>query len=209
MVVPKKFLPPDYQLSLAYASGRSGPLISAVFAFDSHFGRIVMLAREPMVARIKLAWWREQGLAVAGEASDLALELLLLPNFGEELDRLVGAWDELLASEDKHRAACTHGLALFELVAAACGAGLSEPQKVAAQNWGLANFARMVGEQDALHAAALAFQQSSDFSFPAMLRPLKVLTVLAHSDAARGWSNMTRFGSPRRMAVALHGVLTK
>jgi phytoene synthase len=51
---------PDRLLSLAYAGATVRPRLEAVFALDSALADVLRTVREPMIARIRLAGWREQ-----------------------------------------------------------------------------------------------------------------------------------------------------
>ncbi len=200
-----KTLYPDHLLSLAYAPAQSHRRWQAIFAVDAHLAQITVQAREPMVARIKLAWWREQGFSGAGQANDLAPEIELLSDILPALITLAGAWDECLAGEDE--AAMAYGLALFEACAGSCGQELQVDQKNAAKAWGLAAQARMMDQAALLARAANLFEQAPKSRFPASLRPLSILVTLARVDARKSWASLSRFGSPRRMVSALAGHL--
>src|ERR1700760_3804181 len=52
-------LDPDRRLALAYAPARARPALEALWRLDVTLGAVVARAREKMVARIRLAWWRE------------------------------------------------------------------------------------------------------------------------------------------------------
>ena len=49
----------DRRLALAYASVRARPALEALWRLDVTLGAVLATGREPMVSRIRLAWWRE------------------------------------------------------------------------------------------------------------------------------------------------------
>lgn len=61
---------PERWLSILWAPADMRPALLAINAYDAEQQRVVAEVREPMLAEIRLAWWREQleGLA-AGRAS--------------------------------------------------------------------------------------------------------------------------------------------
>ncbi|GGD63641.1 hypothetical protein [Croceicoccus mobilis] len=52
-------LTPPERLAIAYAPARWRPYWVDIFELDSRFARIVAQASEPMLAQLRLAWWRE------------------------------------------------------------------------------------------------------------------------------------------------------
>jgi phytoene synthase len=53
-------IPPLQRLALAYAPAKSRAPLIALFALDARLADIVRHAHEPMLAQLRLAWWREQ-----------------------------------------------------------------------------------------------------------------------------------------------------
>ena len=52
-------LDPDRRLALAYAPAFARPALEALWRLDVTLGAALAAGREPMVSRIRLAWWRE------------------------------------------------------------------------------------------------------------------------------------------------------
>ena len=75
-------LSPLTRLALAYAPRTARPAWLAVLALDQRLAGIVRSAREPLLAQIKLAWWRER----------LAEPVARWPQ-GEPLLSALAAWD--------------------------------------------------------------------------------------------------------------------
>lgn len=88
------------RVALAWAAGGTRSLLVPLFALDERLGRIIAVAREPMLAQLRLAWWRDR----LGEAQnsrpggDPVLDALGAQWRGEEpaLVALVDGWEELL-----------------------------------------------------------------------------------------------------------------
>src|SRR3954463_16464203 len=52
-------LDPDRVLALSYIPARHRPAVEALWRLDAALGLVLAGGREPMISRIKLAWWRE------------------------------------------------------------------------------------------------------------------------------------------------------
>lgn len=53
-----EILPPT-RLAMAYVPAHLRSALTLLLQMDMRFGDIVRTAREPMIAQIKMAWWRE------------------------------------------------------------------------------------------------------------------------------------------------------
>lgn len=53
-------LAPDVRLALAYAPPRLRRKLAPLFALDAVLGAQLALAKEPVLAQLRLAWWREE-----------------------------------------------------------------------------------------------------------------------------------------------------
>ncbi len=115
---------PDRQLIFAYARARVVPHLHALFVIEKHFADIALSIRDPLVARIKLAWWREQGLRYAVPESGIEAELVLLRDqaniTSKEWGALIDDWDEWLAQDRAGRPPFL-GKETSALVAGICG----------------------------------------------------------------------------------------
>ena len=101
-------LPPT-RLAIAYVPVHLRPAFALLLQIDMRFSDIVRTAREPMIAQIKMAWWRDafaaavdllpkgepllQALAAVGGVIPLTV-----------LEALVSAWEELLGSDEWNQA---------------------------------------------------------------------------------------------------------
>lgn len=180
-------LGPAARLALAYAPARTRPLAMGLLALDQRLAETIRTVREPVLAQIRLAWWREQ-LEAAGGGADRGEPLLaLLAAWGERraaLARLAEGWEELIGEAPLNRAA-------LEACAAARASGWGELAQLlghdpaearrAAQGWALADLAPRLSHPDE-RAAVLDLAAAHDWSRPRLprdLRPLLVLSGLA------------------------------
>src|SRR3954469_8148024 len=97
-------LDPDLRLALAYASSKARPALEALWRLDVTLGAVVARRREPMVARIRLAWWREALERLASPPPPpepvlqaLAAQVLPAGISGAALAEMEEGWSLLLA----------------------------------------------------------------------------------------------------------------
>lgn len=163
---------------------------------------------DPMVSRIRLAWWREalERLDQAPAPPEPVLrgiQEMVMPAgiAGAELAAMEEGWAILLAegAPDLDAYARLRGGLLFAFSARLLG--VAEPRAAAAgELWALADLARHSSSRDeaalALEAAAARQEQGK---WPNALRPLVMLTALARRDVLRGADSLERQGAPARM----------
>ncbi len=93
-------LPSEQRIALAYTPATSREKLAVVFALDQRLSRIVAQATEPMLAQLRLAWWRDELGKSVGErpSGDAVLDSIGESWAGEEsyLASLVDAWEEML-----------------------------------------------------------------------------------------------------------------
>ena len=95
---------PPARLAIAYAPSDVRSAFALLLQIDNRFAEILRNAREPMIAQIKIAWWRE-AFASAAETRPKGEPLLqALNEVGDRiplraLEALASAWEELLGSE--------------------------------------------------------------------------------------------------------------
>ena len=211
---------PDQQLVLAYARAQDRDVLTALFGIDAHLGSMALSAREPMVTRIKLAWWQEQGFAKARPVNDLDDAItqieMRVPDCHGLLAQLAEGWAASLDFEEDGEASLKasaelRGPALFELAAAAAGAGatLTETQKSVSVAWALVDLGRKCGSEVALSTASDIYSRLPGTSGAMPVRILSLLSALARNDAARGLSDALPLGSPQRMVTTLWFFLTR
>lgn len=114
MVNVMSTLAPPAKLALAYASGSIRPQFTLMLEIDNRLQQIVETAREPMIAQIKMAWWRE-AFEKSPHARPKGEPLLqALNEVGDSipqaaLESLVSAWEMLLGSDHwEHEVIAAH-----------------------------------------------------------------------------------------------------
>lgn len=101
--LPESDLEPAYRFALAYAPQRSRAVIRALFALDTRLGRVGLQASEPMIAQLRLAWWRDQFAKPVGEwpVGEPLLQSLKSSSLdGASLSALVDGWEAVTVAED-------------------------------------------------------------------------------------------------------------
>jgi 15-cis-phytoene synthase len=203
----------DQQLCLAYARVETREALRALFCVDAALGRIALGAREPMMARIKLAWWREQGFERGG--GDLGREIALLRASTDQavplVCRIAEGWDAFLAVDEDPEAALSayavgRGTGLFELGATVSktvsGTGASPELTAAGAGWALCDLAFTLKGHDLAPTCLSLAQSAFAGPLPHAPLPLAILARLAKSDARRGLDGVWRAGSPMRILRA-------
>lgn len=178
-------LPPAQRVAAAYANGDSAPRIVSLLAFDEHLGRLIRQASEPMLAQMRLAWWRDE---LRKSPSDRARGNPLLAGLGEHwsgkeaaLLAMIDGWEQLLVEAP----ICEHAIQSFAAGRAApwleiaVGSGTAAEQ--AAKRWALADLAANMEageERDSVLKHAREVGPAPE-SLPKAMRPLAVLDGLA------------------------------
>ena len=185
--------------------------VGALWRLDAALGNALAGGREPLISRIKLAWWREalERLDRERAPSEPALEaaaahLLAAGVTGAELAEMEGGWavlvsPEPLAREDLGAYASARGALLFRYSARLLE-GEAPQLEAAGEAWALVDLARhSANAKD--RETALAEARARDFGgrWPAALRPLGMLAALAARDAEANRPHWEEKGSPRRM----------
>ena len=137
-------------LACLWAPAAARPAVLALHALDAGLQRIVADIRDPLLAEIRLAWWREQLLLLARGAAPPAQPLLRLLAFEArarvDLERLAQLEDAFLplvtdGRFDPRAHARARGALLFEaLFAAGGGAGGAgrAAARTAGEQWAIA-----------------------------------------------------------------------
>lgn len=208
-------LPLPIKLALGYAPGAARPAMQALFALDTRLGKLVGQSREPMLAQIRLAWWRDRlGDPVAARPQgDRVLDALGGHWAGHEaaLVALVDGWEHLLAEPPLPRSSIEG----FAAGRAESWAGLArvlrtgDPQAAytAGQRWALVDLSARISDP-AERETAFAMARENGVravSLPRALRPLAVLDGLARRAIARGEPSMAE-GRRAMLAVMRLGM---
>jgi phytoene synthase len=211
-------LDPDRNLALGYVRAARRPALAALWTLDAALARVVAGGREPMISRIKLAWWREALGRLDRERAPAEPVLQALADSalpagvtGAELAELTEGWEVLLSPEplttaELGRYAAGRGGRVF-----ACSGRLlgGTPPVGAGERWALVDLARhSANAADTDAALALARALPPAGRWPARLRPLGMLAALAARDAEPDRPRWEAPGAPRRMLRMLRLRLT-
>lgn len=177
---------PDHELALLHMPARVRPAMEALFAIDAAMGDVVERSTEPVLGRIKLAWWREQLDALdenppPAEPRLRAVAEHLLPTGirGAELAELEAGWATLLDTEPDPALIAGRGAILFGLGGRLLATGdpmLADAGALYALTSG--GFSEAAGER---------LERLRGHRFPRALRPLTMLARAAvHERGGRG-----------------------
>lgn len=192
--------------------------MEALWCLDVTFGAVLATGREPMVTRIRLAWWREALEKLDREAAPpepvlRSVAAHVLPTVsGAELAAMEEGWARLvdqgpLSAEALQDYAVRRGGLLFAYSARLLGSPTSSES--AGARWALADLARHSADPGEAEAAlAVARSLDAPESWPRKLRPLGMLSVLTRRDLDRGPGPWERQGSSARMLRMLRHRLT-
>jgi len=212
-------LDPDRRLALAYAPSAARAPLEALWRLDVTLGAVLARGREPMVAQIRLAWWREalerlDGAPPPPEPILQALAAQVLPAgvSGADLAAMEEGWAVLLAEEPLDSRALqiyaeARGGLLFHHSARLLGA--AESVETAGARWALVDLARRsTRPQEIMAALDAAAAIAPEPTWPKRLRPLALLSMLARRDIERRVAPFESQGSPGRMIRLLKYRLT-
>ncbi|HEX8307240.1 MAG TPA: squalene/phytoene synthase family protein [Allosphingosinicella sp.] len=204
-------LDPDRTLALAYVPARRRAAVGALWRLDSALGAALAGGREPMISRIKLAWWREALERLDREPApaepvlaDLADHVLPAAVGGAELAGMEAGWailadPEPLTPDQLSAYARARGGLLFQFTARLLGGG-EEEVGPAGEAWALVDLARHCATiEDSDIALAAARDRDLPRRWPPKLRPLGMLAILAARDLDPARPPWEARGAPARM----------
>ena len=206
-------LGPINRLALAYAPRSARPQLVALLALDLRLAGIVRNSREPMLAQLRLAWWREQ---LAGDTSrwpegePLLAALRSWEGRHSALMPLVDGWEAMTRTAPLPEEAFVK---LADARGAAFAALADDPEAAAdavrlGRNWALADMSgRLSNARE--RATVLALAKAQDWRsvrLPKRLRPLVVLHGLA-ARSLRAGENGVRVSPVSLLAVMRMGLL--
>lgn len=210
---------PDIAFALGSAPAAVQPALRALWGLDDALGRVLATGREAMIARIRLAWWREalERLDREPPPKEPVLEGLaeyVLPTgmCGAELGEMEPGWallpgDQPITPDELDAYAKARGGTLFLLSARLLGGAIAVAP--AGEAWALVDLARHSIERADIHSAlAAARGRALPRRWPKPLRPLGMIASLAARDLERGPERWEEPGSPPRIARMLRHRLT-
>ena len=208
-------LPAASRLALAYAPRVARLPTLALFALDARLAGLLRHSREPMLAQLRLAWWRETLDRDGGEwpqGEPLLGALRSWDGRHKALVALVEGWEALTGPAPlPGEALATMAQGRADAFAALAGVLDREAEVEAAgrlgRQWSLADLAmRLSNPQERAAAASLArAEQGPPPRVSRRLRPLLVLHALARRRAERG--EEAAAASPAALLTALRAGL--
>lgn len=221
---PSTLLDDERLLALSYVSQRYRPAVRALWELDATFAGVLRARGDAMVTRIKLAWWREALERLDRERAPAQPVLVAVQEqvisrgvSGARLAAMEEGWSLLLepgalGADAIEAYAAARGAGLFAATTHLLGAEPPTDAGAAGMGWALIDLARHAGERVEALAVLRAAARHLDLvslRWPARLRPLGMLAVLARRDAsawpAKAWE---RPGAPARMLRMLRYRLT-
>lgn len=189
-------LPALQRLAMAYCRAPSRAPTLALLSLDTRLAGIVRSASEPMLAQIRLAWWREAFSRPPAEWARGEPLLELLNHWEEEtasLSSLVDAWEaiaaeQMLSAQSLGRLADARGRAFVALARIVGAQAYAADAMRMAGNWAIADIAsRLTVDEERQIAVEIAAQADwTQARLPRSLRPLAVLHGLARRAVSRG-----------------------
>ena len=211
---------PDILFGLGSAPPVVQPALRALWSLDHALGQVLATGREPMISRIRLAWWREALEKLDRESAPkepvleaLSLHVLERGIAGSELAEMESAWlailhDQPIEAVDLEAYANKRGGLLFGFTARLLGAG-DESVERAGEAWALVDLARHSTDQHDVEAALTAARSRFlSRRWPKALRPLGMIAALTKRDLEKGSANWEEPGVPPRTARMLRHRLT-
>ena len=198
-------------LALRYAPAEARAALAVLFALDARLRAITLAARDPMIGLMRLTWWREalEALDVAPPPAEpllraLAADALTCGVSGAALARLTAGWEVLLDGQPDGQPdwpeVARERAWLFRLAQDVLGRTDPRAGQVGLF-WSRVDLAL---DWPAGSPMLAALDSAYRTPWPAVLRPLGALGLLARLDAAgRG-----RPGDPRRVGRLLIHRLT-
>ena len=187
-------LPIHLRLVLSYAPASAHDAWLTALSLDARLAGVVRAAREPVLAQLKLAWWRDrlaQDPATRPQGEMLLGKLAFWREGGASLAPLVGGWEALLGETplpaDAITAFADGRAALIGDLAQMVGADRAGAE-VRARRWALADLALHLGHDAERDAVRRALEQTMPAIGPCKraLRPLLMLERLSVRACNRG-----------------------
>lgn len=194
-------LPPPIRMAISHAPARARPLWAGLFALDRRFAQIVGLNREPMLAQMRLAWWRETLRApVVGWPAGEPL-LAALSAWGAHARNLAGltdGWEGMLGEAPLEPAAFAalagaRADAMASLAKAAGEGALASEAAARGYAWALRDIAAHLSDpvEQGRVTALLRTAEAPGGRAARLLRPVAILDAIARG---AGFATALRIG---------------
>ncbi len=185
-------LSPLYRLALAYAPGTVKAAWLTFLSLDMRLAGLLRQARDPVLAQIRLAWWRErleQAPQDRPRGEPLLARFATWPDDGSALVPLVDGWEALLGEPPLPMDALesfVQGRAAGMSALAAC-LKVASPEPELSRSWALADLAVHLGDpREQALARGVMPGSPGRAGLPKALRPLLVLQRVSERAARKG-----------------------
>ncbi len=182
-------LPLARRLALSYAPARVRAQVLALLALDERLAQAVSAASEPMLAQIKLAWWRErlqEGPEHWPEGEPLLSHLGSWPGLPAQLLPMVDGWECLLADGLSDAVLRDYAEGRASAWRSIGPAEQAEAVMHSARDWALADLALHLGNESEGKRVREMIGQEKVSRLPKELRSLAVLHGLTRRALAKG-----------------------
>ena len=202
-------LPLAYRLALSYAPPLARDATLTLMLLDLRMADILRRHGEPLIAQMKLAWWRDrltESPATWPKGEPLLERLREWPGDPGGLSAMTDGWEVLIAEDlnasaiDAHAAGRAAG---WVTLATALGHGdAARKTEQAGREWVLRDLAMHLDEGEERQRVTTAIGEArSSGALPRALRPLAVLRGLGRRALGRGDNEL--LSGAGAMAVAL------
>ena len=212
---PIATLPLPQRLALSYAPRRSREAVLTLLLLDNRLADILRRANEPLIAQMKLAWWRDrlaQDVADWPEGEPLLERLRRWPGAVADLGPLVDGWERLLADDltmsAVERYAQGRGQAWEALAQSLGDVDGARMVGAEARQWALADLALHLGKDTERRIARQAALRArgGNRRLPRSMRTLAILQALTNRALDRDTPEL--LDGPRAAMLALRIGLT-
>lgn len=191
-------LTPPQRLALAYAPARAKADWETLLLLDARLASVVRGAREPMLAQIRLAWWRErlaEDTAVWPRGEPLLARLAGWGKAARGLSALVDGWEVLLGEGTLDPGAFAAGrVGAVAALAEHLRADMTIGAENAARGWALADLAGHLGDAEERAVALAASAAVEHGRVGRELRPVAVLRAAASGSGLAAMLGAMRVG---------------
>lgn len=217
MASPPISVSPLITLASSYGDAQMQSWCHALFGFDAQLASIVLTAKEPMLAQIRLQWWHDVIARPAAQRplANPVLAALLKPeedglDLGDALSPAIDGWDAALDLEQADAIpgfAAGRGRVVQAFHRLAPEASMDDLALVGSA-WALWDMARCHQPSEAMLSALASVDTArlAQIRLPRRLRPLSMLGRAVQLDIARGQMDRP-WGRPGLFAALVwHGL---
>ncbi|MCH2487586.1 MAG: hypothetical protein MK010_07590 [Erythrobacter sp.] len=202
-----------HRIATSYAPGSARPAVATLLALDAQFAKFVFTASEPILAQMRLAWWRDRFAQPPADwpiGNPLLTELAQWGAEAARLGELVDGWEALLANAPPHPsdfATYRQGRAAgWQALSRHLGLAIDDSAiERASARWSMADAAASFADPEARDAArseGLTLERPP--RLPRALRSLTVLGVIGRRSLESGTLPLSRPGD--LLSVLRHGL---